>query len=143
MISRLNHRAYLKAMGCLNPGGHRGFSLSFTAQHTLTFSSPEVSRIPASGREGCGSPPEYKSLHIINELDTGDEKFTKYTQTLNMCLMQLTTANCSVVVGGDLVRGELVGLWSGWSLAGLLGVREGNIDLREESGREETGFVHL
>ena len=60
--------AYLKAMGCLNPGGHRGFPLSSTAQHTLTFSSPEVSRIPASGREGCGSPPGMKTIATIMTL---------------------------------------------------------------------------
>ena len=50
--------------------------------------------------------------------------------------MLLTTAYCSVIVGGDPIRSELVGLWCGWSLGSLLGVRERDIDLREETGRE-------
>lgn len=57
--------------------------------------------------------------------------------------MQLTTADCCVVEGGDFIGGELVGLWSGRSLAGLLGVREGNVDLREVAGREEARLKHL
>jgi hypothetical protein len=60
--------AYLKALGCLNPGGQRGFPLSSTAQHTLTLSSPDVSRIPASGREGCGSPPGVNKITILNHI---------------------------------------------------------------------------
>ena len=48
-----------------------------------------------------------------------------------------------MVEGGDSIGGELVGLWSGRGLAGLLGVREGNVDLREMGGREETRLKHL
>ena len=56
-------------LGCLNPGGQRGFPLSSTAQHTLTLICPDVRRMPASGREGCGSPPaagnhRYTLLHV-------------------------------------------------------------------------------
>lgn len=58
----LMSRTHLKAMGCLNPGGHRGFPLSSTAQQTLKLISPDVSRMPASGREGWGSPPAMNTI---------------------------------------------------------------------------------
>ena len=48
-----------------------------------------------------------------------------------------------MVEGGNSIGGELVGLRGGRSLAGLLGVREGNVDLREMGGREETRLKHL
>ena len=71
---------HLKAMGCLNPGGQRGFPLSSTAQQTLTLISPDVSRIPASGREGWGSPPAFRAWTIIIIIiKINDERFYNFT----------------------------------------------------------------